>query len=155
MSTAQADLESVRAGVPAVIWTPLYAHAPEGTELARSGHSMVVLDDKLLAFGGTRDGPAGTQMLGEVLSLDVGPEGLERLTHPGGGAQWLRLEFEDEEMQWSMERYNHACIPMIQDTAPLGASEDAQLGVIIVGGNDDSHSPVGEGLEISIRHNTH
>ena len=105
VATARAALETAQHGERSVIWTPLHAEPPppladddkdededdEGVFdlLPRSGHSAVLTsDDRMIVIGGTRsDGPQGASTLGDVLSLDVSAEGLERARRPDGGAR--------------------------------------------------------------------
>ena len=86
------------------------------------------------------------QVLGDVLSLDVSAEGMERLCDPRGGARWERLQLTvdddgGDDDEW-LARYNHAAAVVV------GESGEEEL--LIVGGSDASHMPVDSAAALSL-----
>mmetsp|Transcript_75718 Transcript_75718/g.152133 ORF Transcript_75718/g.152133 Transcript_75718/m.152133 type:complete len:380 (+) Transcript_75718:54-1193(+) len=156
VSTPLAEKESARLGERAVIWTTLHAAPPQdddlgaGHALERSGHSAVLLsNDRMMVIGGTRsDGSDHSDALGDVLCLDVSEEGLERARHPGGGARWERQPLArgpgGESSEDELARYNHACA--VLGAAVPGAAER----VLVFGGNNANHEPLGSGISILV-----
>ena len=127
---------AVRAG--ALLWSPLYARAPADVQLARSGHTAALVSgERLLVFGGLG---ASHTALGDVLSLDVSAEGLERLRHKDGGAQWEAVALQGAE--GCDGRYNHACAVV------RGAGGEERL--LVVGGNGNDHEPLDDGFAVEV-----
>jgi len=126
-------------------WTPLYARAPPGCDVARSGHTAaLVSDNRLLVVGGLA--ASDQAVLGDVLCLDVSEEGLERLRHPEGGAQWeaLRLDHgESECAEEELARYNHAC-------AVITDHQTGEELLLVVGGNGKDHEPLADGVALVV-----